>query len=102
MIEVNELVLSELEQTDLDGDDQKCLTLAVVNVISLLAANWNAIKNVSEDEDAEGKVKVSLALDLNFGGKTPCGAVNISFSQKFKDGSTFKVEDKDQKKLFKE
>lgn len=89
-----------IDASGLTGQDGACLALATEQIIHLLATHWAMIKNVSEDAEAEGRVKVAVNLALDFSGKTPCGAVNISFSQKFKDGSTFRVEDKDQKKLF--
>ena len=97
-----DLERAAIEASGLDGDDGKCLALAIISTVNLLATHWTTIKNVSDDPEAKGQVKVAVGLTLDFSGKTPCGAVNISFSQKFKDGSTFRVEDKDQKKLFTE
>ena len=68
--------------------------------INLIAAHWPQIKEMSSDENADGKAKVSATFVFDWSGKTPAAGVEISFAPlKTKDGATVHIDDKDQPRL---
>ena len=66
---------------------------------NLVEAHWLKIKSMADDQDAEGKVSVNLTIKLDFDGKVPIGAVNLSYASKTKDAADFRAEDPQQPKL---
>jgi len=72
---------------------------AIATMANLLAAHWNAIRKLADDEDAEGTVKVAFGIELDFSDARPVGKVTITYSKKFKDEASFRLDDPKQPKL---
>ena len=89
--------MSELFNDENEGAVvQKCAD----TLVNLLAAHWPAIRSLADDEEAEDKAKVSVAIVFQFGGKMPCAAVEISFAPiKTKDAASVFLDDPNQPKL---
>lgn len=67
-------------------------SLIADRVKNLVVAHYEEIRDLASDEGNEGVVKIAMSVELDYSGKTPAGAVNISFSRKTKDGAVFSVE----------
>lgn len=83
-----------------DARDSELIGKLAVGIVGLLASHWLKIKDISSDEDNDGKVKVAAAIVFDFSGNAPAGAVQISYSPaKTKDETSFRVDDPNQAKL---
>jgi hypothetical protein len=85
------------------GNDNQLIFQAAESLAGLLHAHWPKIRELADqlDEDGEHTLKSQVAVKLvfDFSGKTPAGAVNISYALKTTDGATFRVDDAQQGKL---
>ena len=84
---------------DLEGVPLEVIGKATAAMANLLAANWKAIRELADDEDAEGAVKVAFGINLDFSHTLPAGIVKIAYSKKFNDEASFRVDDPKQAKL---
>ena len=84
---------------DIDGVPLEVIGKATAAMANLLAAHWKAIRDLADDEDAEGAVKVAFGIALDFSHTLPAGTVQITYSKKFKDEASFRVDDPKQSKL---
>jgi hypothetical protein len=83
-----------------DENDGAIVRKSAETIINLIAAHWATIRKLADDEEAKDQVKVAAAITFQFGGKTPCAGVEISFAPlKTKDGATVFIDDPNQEKL---
>lgn len=89
-------VIAYSEKTGING-----ATIAEITekAIDLLAARWEHICDVANDEESDGKAKVSLSIALDFTAKCPAGALTLAFSVRTKEETSFAVDDPEQPRL---
>lgn len=79
-----------------DEEMNSTLDKLVPVFVNLIAARWKDIRTIAEepnDKGESGVIKVAVAIEFDFTGKAPCGAVNVSIPPRpIKDGAVFTVD----------
>ncbi len=83
-----------------EGINATTIATITEKFVGLLSARWQQICDAAMDEENNGKLSLGIPVQLDFTHRVPVGSVSLKFTpQRVNDGTTFQVEDPDQKQL---